>query len=55
VLLVPASTVAGAASTPADGVYFTELLNAFDPADAEADDENDVTAPAPLAPDEAFP
>jgi hypothetical protein len=54
VLVVPASTLAGAVTTPDDGVYFTELVSAFDPAEADADDENDVTAPAPLAPEDAL-
>jgi hypothetical protein len=54
VLEVPARTPAGAVSTPEDGVYFTELVVAFDPADADADEAKEVTAPAPLAPDDAL-
>src|ERR1700685_3652515 len=54
VLAVPASTEAGAVRTPDPGVYFVELVSALDPADADADDENDVAAPAPLAPLDAL-
>jgi hypothetical protein len=54
-LVVPASTLVGAVLTPEEGVYFTELVVAFDPAEDEADEENDVTAPAPLAPEDALP
>jgi hypothetical protein len=52
--LVPASALTGGVITAADGVYFTDVLKAFEPAAAEADDENDVVAPAPLAPEDAF-
>src|ERR1700722_9212602 len=52
VLLV--SALAGGVMIADDGVYFTEGVSAFDPAAADADDENDVAAPAPLAPDDAF-
>jgi hypothetical protein len=48
--VVPASTLAGRISTPEDGVYFTAVVSAFDPAAAEADDANEVAAPAPVAP-----
>ena len=48
------SALTGAVSTVEDGVYFTEVVSAFDPADAEAEEENDVAAPAPLAPEEAL-
>jgi hypothetical protein len=30
------------------------VVSAFDPAEAEAEEENDVAAPAPVAPDDAF-
>src|SRR5580693_750952 len=53
VLVVPASTVAGAESAAEPAVYFTEEVSALEPADAEADAENDVVAPAPLAPEDA--
>ena len=52
--MVPASTLAGALTTPDDGVYLTELVSAFEPAEADADDENEVAAPAPLAPEDAL-
>src|SRR3954451_13720936 len=42
--------LAGAVNTPEVGVYFTEVVSAFDPAEADAEDEKDVAAPAPLAP-----
>src|SRR3569832_1618798 len=47
-------TFDGAVRTPELGVYRTEVVSAFDPADADADDENDVAAPAPLAPADPF-
>jgi len=49
-----AMTFAGRVSTPDAGVYFTEVVRAFDPAAADAEEENDVEAPAPVAPDDAF-
>ena len=52
--VVPESTVAGLLNTFDVGVYFTDVVSAFDPAAADADDENDVAAPAPVAPDDAF-
>src|SRR5579872_1965107 len=45
---------AGAASTAEDGVYLMEVVRALEPAEADAEDEKDVTAPAPLAPAEAL-
>ena len=45
---------AGADKTADDGVYFTDVVSVLEPADADADEENEVTAPAPLAPDEAL-
>ena len=53
-VVVPASTVAAAPSTFDEGVYFTPDVKAFDPAEADAEDENEVDAPAPLAPDDAL-
>ena len=52
--LVRGSALEGGVRTVEEGVYFTDVVNAFDPAAAEADAENDVAAPAPLPPDEAF-
>ncbi len=52
--VAPCSTVAGLFSTKEDGVYFTDEVSAFEPAAADADDENDVAAPAPVAPADAF-
>jgi hypothetical protein len=52
--VAPDSTVADLVSTLAEGVYFTDVVSALDPAEADADDENDVEAPAPLAPEDAF-
>ena len=37
-----------------EGVYFTDEVSALEPAAAEAEEENDVAAPAPVAPDEAL-
>ena len=45
---------AGDDKTADDGVYLTDVVSALEPADADADEENEVTAPAPLAPDEAL-
>ena len=53
-VVAPASTVAAGAITFDEGVYFTPDVSAFDPAEAEADAENDVDAAAPLAPDDAL-
>ena len=53
-LETPPMARAGAASTPEDGVYFVPVVRALEPAEAEADEEKEVTAPAPLAPDEAL-
>ena len=52
--VAPARTVAGLFSTFAEGVYLTEVVRAFEPADAEADDEKLVEAPAPVAPEDAL-
>jgi hypothetical protein len=48
------NVVAGGVSAAVDGVYSTDVVVAFDPAEAEADAENDDTALAPVAPDEAL-
>ena len=52
--VAPPSTVAGVLNTLADGVYLTDVVSALEPADAEADEEKLVDAPAPVAPDDAF-
>src|SRR5580700_2093006 len=49
---VPASTLVGTPITPEDGVYFTDVVSAFEPAAADADEENEVAAPAPDAPED---
>src|SRR6516164_8243497 len=59
VLVVPMAVVVpitlfGVVISPEDGVYLTPAVSAFEPAAADADDENDVTAPAPVALAEAF-
>src|SRR5579863_10114903 len=46
--IAPASTLAGWVRTPEVGVYFTDVVTAFDPAAAEADEEKEVAAPAPV-------
>ena len=49
-----ASAFVGGVRTPADGVYITEVVVAFDPADADPEDENEFVAPGPEVPDDAF-
>src|ERR1039458_4508392 len=51
----PPMARAGAESTLEEGVYFVDEVRAPEPADADAADANDVTAPVPLAPEEALP
>jgi len=46
--------LAGATSAAEDGVYRTAVVRAFDPAAADADEEKELAALAPLAPEEAF-
>jgi hypothetical protein len=48
------SAFAGGASVFADGVYRAEAVSAFDPAEDDPEDANDVDAPDPLAPEDAF-
>ena len=48
------SALAGGASVFADGVYGAEAVTEFNPAEDDPDDANDVEAPAPVAPDDAF-
>ena len=40
----------GGASVFAEGVYKTDVVVAFEPAETEAEDENEVAAPGPLVP-----
>ena len=47
-------TVAEGCSVAAEGVYKTEAVVAFDPADEDPDAEKEVEAAAPVAPAEAF-
>ena len=49
-----ASALLGGVSMPDDGVYITEVVVALEPAEADPEDENEVEAPGPDAPDEAF-
>jgi hypothetical protein len=49
-----AITLAGTVNTPEAGVYFTEVVRALEPAAADAEEENEVAAPAPLAPADPF-
>ena len=46
--------LAGGARVFADGVYWAELVNAFDPAEEDPDAANEVEAPVPLAPEDAL-
>jgi hypothetical protein len=43
----------GGVSVFAEGVYRTDVVVAFEPAEAEAEAEKDVAAPGPLVPFEA--
>ena len=52
--LLGASAFKGALSTPEDGVYITEVVVAFDPADEDPDAEKEVEAPGPEVPEEAL-
>jgi hypothetical protein len=44
----------GGVRTPDEGVNFTEAVRAFEPAAADPDDANELEAPAPVAPEDAF-
>ena len=46
--------MAPATPAPGDGVYCADSVVAFDPAEAELDEENDVAAPDPVASADAF-
>src|SRR5580658_457081 len=52
--LLGESAFAGGASVFADGVYSAELVSALEPAADDPDDANEVEAPVPVAPAEAF-
>src|SRR5579883_397200 len=57
VLGIPAmgdNAFSGGVSTADEGVYRTEVVSAFDPAALELEDENEFTAPGPVAPADAF-
>ena len=41
------STMPARESTADDGVYLTDVVSAFEPAEADAEEENEVAAPAP--------
>ena len=49
-----ARTVVGGCNVAAEGVYKTEVVVAFEPAEADPDAENDVAAAAPVAPTDAL-
>jgi hypothetical protein len=53
-LLLAASAFVGGASTAAEGVYNTEVVSAFDPAEADPEAENELEAPGPDVPDDAL-
>jgi len=44
----------GGTSTPEEGVYFTGVVSAFEPAEADPDAANDEVAPGPLAPEDVL-
>src|ERR1700691_1240013 len=48
------SAFAGGARVFADGVYSAEAVSALDPAEDDPEDANEVEAPAPVAPEDAF-
>ena len=48
------SAFEGGASVFAAGVYFADVVSAFDPADDDPEDANEEDAPAPVAPEDAF-
>src|ERR1700722_1612992 len=54
VLALAARALLGGVSTPAEGVNVRDVVIAFDPADADPEDENEFAAPGPDAPDEAL-
>jgi hypothetical protein len=51
-LVLVVRAFAGGVRTAEEGVYSTEVVVAFEPAAAEADEENDVTALAPVVPED---
>ena len=48
------SAFVGGARVFAEGVYWAALVRAFDPADDDPEAANEVEAPVPVAPEEAF-
>jgi len=52
--VVGESAFAGGVSVFADGVYWAELVSAFDPAEDDPEDANEVEAPVPVAPEDAL-
>ena len=48
------SAFAGGASVLAEGVYRAEPVSAFDPAEEDPEDANEVEAAAPVAPEDAL-
>jgi hypothetical protein len=48
------SAFAGGVSVFADGVYSAEPVSALEPAEDDPEDANEVEAPVPVAPEEAF-
>jgi hypothetical protein len=52
--LLADSAFAGGIRVAADGVYCAELVSAFDPAEDDPEDANEVEAPVPVAPEEAL-
>jgi hypothetical protein len=52
--LVGESAFVGAFKTPEDGVYGAAAVVAFEPPDTELEAANEVEAPAPVAPEDAF-
>ena len=51
---LPARAFDGAVNTPEVGVYAAAAVTEFEPADTELEEEYEVDAPAPVAPDDAF-
>ena len=54
VLELDVSAFAGGVSTPEEGVYITEVVVEFDPAEADPEEENELAAPGPDVPEDAL-
>ena len=54
IAVAPARTLLGVVKSPEEGVYLTPPVRALEPAAADAEDENDVVAEAPVAFADAF-